>query len=179
MPTAIDSFLASHPAAKAFVEAPKPLPASYARQAYFAVTAFKFTNREGASRFGRFRIRPVAGTEFLTKEQAAQKPADYLDAEMSKRLAAGPAEFRVLVQMAEPGDVVDDATVSWPATRSEIEFGTITLSKLVDATAPEQRKIIFDPLPRLEGIDSAGDPLTAIRADIYLLSGRRRRKAAV
>ena len=43
---------------------------------------------------------------------------------------------------------------------------------------PERRKIIFDPLPRVDGIDSAGDPLTDVRADLYLLSGRRRRAAA-
>ena len=178
-PPPIAAFLATHPAAKAFVEAPKPLPASFARQAYFAVTAFRFTNRNGASRFGRFRIRPVAGAEFLSAEQGAKKTTDYLDVEMSKRLATGPAEFRVLVQLAEPGDVVDNATVRWPATRTEIEFGTITLTKLVDESAPDPRKIIFDPLPRVDGIDSAGDPLTEFRADIYLLSGRRRRKAAV
>ncbi len=42
---------------------------------------------------------------------------------------------------------------------------------------PERRKIIFDPLPRVDGIDASGDPLTQARADIYLLSGRRRRAA--
>jgi catalase len=47
----------------------------------------------------------------------------------------------------------------------------------VDEQAPEQRKIIFDPLPRVDGIDSSGDPLTQVRADLYLLSGRRRRAA--
>ena len=72
-PPPIVAFLAAHPAAKAFVEAPKPIPTSYARQAYFAVTAFKFTNAAGESRFGRFRLRPEAGTEFLTSEQAAKK----------------------------------------------------------------------------------------------------------
>src|SRR6202043_2340680 len=42
-PPPIVAFLASHPSAKAFDEAPKPIPSSFARQAYFAVTAFKFT----------------------------------------------------------------------------------------------------------------------------------------
>ena len=72
-PPPIVAFLATHPAAKAFVEAPKPIPTSYARQAYFAVTAFKFTNAAGQSRFGRFRLRPDAETEILTPEQAAEK----------------------------------------------------------------------------------------------------------
>src|SRR5262249_2622026 len=109
-PPPIVAFLARHPAAKAFVQAPKPFPASFASQTYFAITAFKFTNAAGQSRFGRFRLRPEGSTEFLTAEQAAKKTADYLAAEMSARLAKGPARFRVLVQLAEPGDVVTDAT---------------------------------------------------------------------
>ena len=38
-----------------------------------------------------------------------------------------------------------------------------------------QRKMIFDPVPRVDGIDPSGDPLTDVRSEIYLLSGRRRR----
>ena len=113
-PPPIAAFLAAHPAAKAFVEAPKPIPTSFARQAYFAITAFKFTNSAGQSRFGRFRLRPEAGTEFLTPEQAARKTADFLAAELSERLAKGPAGFRVLVQLAEAGDDVTDSTAVWP-----------------------------------------------------------------
>jgi len=177
-PPPIVAFLAAHPAAKAFVEAPKPLPTSYARQAFFAITAFKFTNSSGQSQFGRFRIRPEAGTEFLTAEDAAKKTADFLAAELSERLAKGPARFRVLVQLAEAADDVSNATAVWPEDRPETEFGAIAITQRVDELAPEQRKIIFDPVPRVDGIDSAGDPLTALRSDLYLQSGRRRRAAA-
>jgi catalase len=177
-PPPIVAFLAAHPAAKAFVETPKPIPTSFARQAYFAVTAFKFTSADGQSRFGRFRLRPDAGTELLTAEQAAKKPADFLGVELSERLARGPVRFHVLVQLAEAGDVVTDATALWPESRPQVEFGTLTLTQRVDEMVPELRKIIFDPLPRVDGIDSAGDPLTALRSDIYLVSGRRRRAAA-
>ncbi len=172
------AFLASHPSAKAFVEAPKPIPSSFARQAYFAVTAFKFTSADGQSRFGRFRLRPEAGTEFLTPEQAKRKTADFLAAEMSERLARGPVEFRVLVQVAEAGDEVTNATALWPETRQLVDFGTVTLTERQDELAPERRKIIFDPVPRVDGIESAGDPLTEVRSDLYLLSGRRRRADA-
>ena len=71
-----------------------------------------------------------------------------------------------------------DASVPWPDSRKEVPFGTITLTARVDEQEPERRKISFDPLPRVEGIDSSGDPLTEVRADVYLLSGRRRRAAA-
>ncbi len=177
-PPPIVAFLAAHPAAKAFVEAPKPIPTSFARQAYFAITAFRFTDSAGQSRFGRFRLRPEAGTELLTPEQAASKTADFLGAELSERLARGPVGFRVLVQLAEAGDDVTDSTVPWPETRREVEFGAIAITDRVDELAPQRRKIIFDPLPRVDGIDSAGDPLTEVRSDLYLLSGRRRRAAA-
>ena len=67
-PDAFGAFLASHPNAKRFVEIPKPIPTSFAREAFFAVTAFKFTNADGLSRHGRFRIRPEQGTEYLSNE---------------------------------------------------------------------------------------------------------------
>jgi catalase len=54
-------------------------------------------------------------------------------------------------------------------------FGIVTLTARVDDQEPERRRIIFDPVPRVDGIEAAGDPLTEVRADIYLLSGRRRR----
>ena len=130
------------------------------------------------SRHGRFRIRPEAGTEYLSDAAAAAKSENFLFDEIGPRLAKEPVKLGVFVQMAEPGDDVADASVTWPDDRTEIPFGTITLTARVDDQAPDRRKIIFDPLPRVDGIDSSGDPLTQVRADVYLLSGRRRRAAA-
>lgn len=174
---ALGAFLASHPNAKRFIEAPKPIPTSFAREAFFAVTSFKFTNAGGLSRHGRFRIRPEIGTEYLSDQAAAAKSENFLFDEIGERLAKGPIKLKVVVQMAESGDDVTDASTSWPANRPEIPFGTISLTARVDDQAPERRKIIFDPIPRVDGIDSSGDPLPQVRADIYLLSGRRRRAA--
>jgi len=177
-PEALGAFLGTHPSAKRFVEAPKPIPTSFAREAFFAVSSFKFTNATGVSRYGRFRIRPEAGTEYLSDEQAAAKSANFLFDEIGQRVAAGPVKLGVFVQIAGPEDDAADASVTWPDSRTEIPFGTITLTARVDDQAPERRKIIFDPLPRVDGIDPSGDPLTDVRSDLYLLSGRRRRAAA-
>ena len=127
------------------------------------------------SRHGRFRIRPEAGTEYLSDAAAAAKSENFLFDEIGPRLAKEPVRLGVFVQMAGPGDDVADASVTWPDNRTDIGFGTITLTARVDDQAPDRRKIIFDPLPRVDGIDSSGDPLTEVRADVYLLSGRRRR----
>jgi len=174
-PPPISAFLATHPAAKAFAEAPKPVPKSFASQPYFAITAFKFTNVDGETQFGRFQIVPDVPTEVLSADEAAKMPADFLSTEMLQRLAKGPVTFQILVQLAEPGDDVTDSTKVWPDSRKKLTFGTLTINQREDEQAPERRKIIFDPVPRIDGIDSAGDPLTDVRAEIYLLSGRRRR----
>src|ERR1700741_319602 len=43
-PEAMGAFLAAHPNARRFVETPKPIPTSFAREAFFAVTSSKFVN---------------------------------------------------------------------------------------------------------------------------------------
>ena len=176
-PEALGAFLAAHPHAQRFVDTPKPIPTSFAREAFFAVTSFKFTNADGVSRHGRFRIRPDAGTAYLSDADAAAQSADFLSDEIGPRLATEPVTLGVFVQLAEPGDDVADASVAWPESRPEIRFGTITLTARVDDQVPGRRRIIFDPVPRVDGIDPSGDPLTDVRSDIYLLSGRRRRAA--
>jgi catalase len=178
-PTPLDTFLATHPKAVQFVTAPKPIPTSYAREAFYAITAFQFTNQAGVSRYGRFRIRPEAGTDYLSDADAAKQTHDFLTDELTARLANGPAVFRIFVQLAEDSDVVTDSSAVWPEDRPDVEFGTLTLTHRVDETAPEFWKIIFDPDPRVDGIAPAGDPLTQVRAALYLLSGRRRRTAPI
>lgn len=176
-PTPIEVFLGSHPAALQFVQVPKPVPTSFARQSYFGVNAFKFTNQSGQTHFGRYRIRPEEGTEYLNAAAAAAKPANFLMDEITERLAKGPARLSIVVQLAATGDVVDDATVHWPEDRPHVEFGTLELTGVVPENETAQRALIFDPIPRVDGIDPSGDPLIAPRSTIYLASGRRRRES--
>jgi catalase len=176
-PEAMGAFLAGHPAAKRFLETPKPIPTSFAREAYFAMTAFAFTNAAGETKHGRFRLHPEGGPEHLSDAQAAAKGTEFLFEEIKERLERGPAHFGVTVQIAGPGDDPADASEPWPAGREEIPFGEIALLEVVDDQIPVRRRVIFDPDPRIDGISDAGDPLTAVRADVYLLAGRRRREA--
>jgi catalase len=171
------AFLGSHPAALAFVQAPKPAPVSFATEAYFGVTAFEFTNAEGVSKFGRYRIVPEAGLEHLDDAATAAKTPDYLFDEIKERIAKGAVSYKILVQTANAGDVVDDATIPWPDDRQVVELGTLELTAPVADNATEQKQIIFDPIPRLEGIAPSADPLLELRAAVYLISGRRRRAA--
>src|SRR5215472_6070035 len=176
-PSAIQAFLGSHPAALAFVQTPKPAPSSFAREQYFGVTAMRFINADGVSRYGRYRIIPEAGVDHLDESAASGRGPNFLFDELSARVAKGPIGFRIAVQVAQDGDVVDDATKHWPEDRELIEFGRVELTGVVPANDQEQQKVIFDPIPRVDGIEPSADPLLELRAAVYLLSGRRRRQA--
>jgi len=176
-PNAIERYLSAHPAALAFVQTPKPIPTSFGRESYFSVSAFRFTNASGASRYGRYRVLPLAGNEYLDAAGAAAQSRDFLIEEFAARVGKGPVRFRIVVQLAEDGDIVDDATARWPESRPQLVLGELTLTKVVPDNAAAQRQIIFDPIPRVDGIEASADPLFEPRANVYLMSGRRRRGA--
>jgi catalase len=176
-PTAVERFLASHPAALVFVQMPKPMPKSFATESFFSVSAVRFTNAGGVARYGRYRVRPDEGAQFLDPAAEAKADRNYLFDEIRARLSQGPVKMQIAVQLALSGDVVDDATIHWPNDRPEIALGTVEIDGLAPDNDAEQRHIIFDPIPRLDGIDPSGDPLFEVRSTVYLMSGRRRRAA--
>lgn len=176
-PKPIEQFLGSHPAALRFVQTPKPFPSSLARDTYYGVTAFRFINAQGESKHGRYRIVPEAGNDYLSEDAVAKLGADYHYEELGRRVKQGPIRFKVLVQIAAPGDVTDNATVHWPENRQIVELGTIELTGVLEGSLAQQKHIIFDPIPRVDGIEPSADPLLELRAAIYLLSGRERRAA--
>ncbi len=176
-PSRLDAFFRTHPAALAFVQTPKPTPSSFAREAYFGVTALRFTNKNGLSHYGRYRIIPDAGIEHLNDESTKSKDVNFLFNELTKRIADGPISFQIVVQVANDNDAADDATVHWPEDRPLVQLGKLVLNAVSPDNAHEQKRIIFDPIPRVDGIEPSEDPLLELRAAIYLLSGRRRRSA--
>jgi catalase len=174
-PTAMETFLDSHPAAKAFVTAPKPPPVSYGTVAYFGINAFKFTNAKGVVTFGRYQILPVAGKHALTKEQLSKMGPDYLVDEIGKRVHRGPVKFKLVLQVAESGDKIDDPSIAWPDTRKKVELGTIAITKATTESHTAD-KWLFLPGTVTAGIEAA-DPMIGIRSAAYPISFARRFKA--
>lgn len=178
-PKPVELYLGSHPAALRYVQTPKPAPSSFARENFYGVTAMEFINSGGDRQFGRYRILPRNGTEYLDEKSLATRSADYLFEEIVHRIAAGPIAFAVKAQLAIPGDIVDDATIHWAEGNPIFGLGTIELTNLVADNGAQQKQIIFDPIPRIDGIEPSNDPLLELRAAVYLISGRRRRSASL
>ena len=158
-----------------FVQTPKPIPTSFAHESFYAVSAFRFTDGNGISRYGRYRILPVAGNDYLTDAAAAAQSPDFLFAEIKARITREPVRFRVAVQLAETGDITDDATMRWPDERPQVAFGEINLTAVVSDNAKAQQHIIFDRYRVRTASRPRRTRFFEPRANIYLMTGRRRR----
>ena len=85
------------------------------------------------------------------------------------RLAAGPGELELLVQLGTDADPLDDPTAIW-TDRERIAAGTLTLDAIVDHADP----VIFDPNNVVAGVEVSDDPILALRKVVYGLSYAQR-----
>jgi catalase len=174
-PTPVEKFLSSHPAAVAFVTTPRPMPVSYGTVPFFGVNAFKFTNAQGTSKFGRYRITPEAGPAYVSDEEAAKRPGNALADNLRASVEKAPVKYRLMVQLAAAGDPTTDATKVWPDDRPTMELGEIAVTKALD-TAKVENDLLFLPTNVTSGIEVSDDPILNTRAEAYAESFGRRAK---
>jgi catalase len=174
-PTPVEKFLSTHPAALAFVTTPRPVAVSYGTQPFFGVNAFKFTNAQGGSKFGRYRIVPESGPAYVSDEEAKQRPPNALADNLRASLDKGPVKFHLLVQVAAADDVITDATKVWPDSRPTVELGEIAVVKALD-TKKVENELLFLPTNVTTGIEASDDPIINTRTEAYAESFGRRTK---
>lgn len=145
------------------------LPASYATVRYYAIHAYTWTSPYGGLRHVRYRWVPEQelGRGWLRALLAGR---DYLQRDLSTRLARGPVRLHLQVQVARPGDPVTDPSAVWPEDREIVTVGTLELSAL----SAEEGAYVFDPLRITEGIGLSDDPVLHFRREAYTVSAGRR-----
>src|SRR5882762_4705326 len=174
-PTPVEKFLSAHPAALASVTTPRPVAVSYGTQPFFGVNALKFTNAQGAGKFGRYRIVPESGPAYLSDDEAAKRRSSALADNLRASIEKGPVKFRLLVQIAVAGDPTADATKVWPDSRPTVELGEIAITKALD-TKKVENGLLFMPTNLTKGIDVSDDPILNTRTEAYGESYHRRTK---
>jgi catalase len=174
-PTPIERFLAEHPKAAQALASTKT-PASYATEQYNGVDAFIFVGPKGERTPFRYRVVPVAGVQHLSDDDIARRGPNFLSEDLEQRLKQGPIEFRVMAQIAEPGDPVEDATVPWPADRRLANLGTLRIEAIASDNAAASKSLVFFPGNLPEGVEPSGDPLIASRDAAYAESLTRRNR---
>lgn len=171
-PSPIEQFLGSHPRALKVIQDSKPLPPSFANLGFYGNNAFVFVDSAGTKRTGRYQILPVAGIRHLP--DGAKVTANYLFDELAARLAKGPIEWKLFVQLANPGDQTNDGSIVWPDDRKKVELGTMRLTTVAPNNAELQRSLRFTPILITSGIELSDDPFIVLRSAAYSISAQHR-----
>ncbi len=170
-------FLARHPDALAalpgFLAALKP-PESYAECTYYAIHAYRFLDAEGGSRYVRYTFVPEAGDRRISPREAKGRGRDYLQQEIRRRLEQGPVRFELELQIAAPGDRVEDPAAAWPSDRRRVTAGVLELTGLDTEREQGDDVLLFDPARVTDGIELSDDPVLQFRHAVYSDSVARR-----
>lgn len=169
-PWPVEVFLGSHPRAMKFVQELKGIPESFATEAFYGNNAFVFVNPDGKKQAGRYFIVPLAGQHYLDDAAAKAAAPNFLADELKARLKKEPVKFKLLVQLAEPGDPTDDGSLVWPEQRKKVDMGVITITSVVADSVAAEKDLMFDPAQLTDGIELSDDPLPALRSEVYMLS---------
>jgi catalase len=170
-------FLVRHPKAAASLPETAKLmrpPASYAALRYYAIHAYKFVDAQGGSRYVRYTLVPETTAPPLGGGEAKGRGRDYLQEEIRGRVDDGTVRFTLELQVAEPGDEVDDPASEWPAERRRVNAGTIECSGLDTVRETGDDVLVFDPTRVVDGIECSDDPVLAFRKRAYSDSIARR-----
>jgi catalase len=178
-PWPIESFLTSHPLALKFVQESSVVPASFATEAFFGNNAFLFENQKGVKQAGRYKILPIAGRRVLSETEAKARPANFLSEDIKTRLAAGPIEFRLVVQLPNVSDSTKDSSIVWPEDRKTMDVGTISIKSVVADSNTAEKRLAFDPVNLTDGIEISDDMLPALRSAVYALAVKYRHQKEV
>lgn len=154
--------------------ASQPVPASFATVNYWGVHAFAFVNKKGEKQFGKWIFEPVAGVMGLSDEEAKAKGPSFLFDDLRQRVKEGQVSFNFNLQLAEPGDRLDSATVPLPESRRKVTLGSLRVTDVSNDSGGACRDITFVPTVLPKGVEPSNDPMLAARAAPYAISiGRR------
>jgi catalase len=147
-------------------------PPSYANAAFHSLHAFKFSNARNEAKWVKWRFEPRDGVSELSDDALKAAAPNFLEAALAERLTKGPAQWDLVLTLAEAGDSLDNPTKAWPAERTEVKVGVLSLNASGGSAC---EAINYDPLVLSDGIEpSANDPVPAFRSGAYAVSWARR-----
>jgi catalase len=170
----VDDYIKTHSSAAAFVQEIRPVPKSFAHETFHSINAFQLLNADGRGVFVRYLWIPLAGEENLTAEELGKKGTDFLFSELPGSLEKGPMRFKLVVQIAEEDDVTDDCAKLWPQEREMVEMGVLAIEEMMDEIVAQEKGIVFNPIPGVQGIEASADPILAARSAVYSTSSKVR-----
>lgn len=154
--------------------ASQPVPASFGAVNYWGVHGFGFVNASGSKQFGKWIFEPVAGVEGLTDDEAKAKGPSFLFDDLRQRVKDGKVAFNFNLELAQPGDRIDSATVPLPEGRKKVRLGQLKITSVAEDSSGPCLTITYNPMVFPKGIEPSADPMIAARAAPYGIGLSRR-----
>jgi len=175
-PDAMKAYAAAHPAFVAFGGWAKSAPwtASYAEERFNGLNAFIFTNSSGAEHAVRWSLVPEATPVSVAPAELAKRGPDFLEEDITQRVAKAPQRWTLVLIVANPGDQTADPSQAWPSDRRTVNAGTLVVQQIIPERNGPCRDINFDPTVLPSGIRTSNDPFPAARSAAYSVSFNRR-----
>lgn len=175
-PQAMAAFLAKHPeTARAMsINKQQPPTSGFADSTYRGLNTFYFVSNAGVRTPVRWQFVPVTAPSTIVT--AGSGPNKLFDA-LIRQLKRQPLQWRLVVTVGAPSDPVTDATLPWPAQRTTVDAGILTLTSVTSDSRGTASDINFDPLVLPDGIEPSADPLLTARSSVYAASYRNRAHA--
>jgi catalase len=149
-------------------------PESYAVIPYYGLHAFRWIASDGSASFVRYTLAPQARGRRLRPWESRRRARDYLQSEIRERVTAGTVTFTLELQIAEPGDPVDDPSAAWPSSRRRVRAGVLQVTGVDSEREQGGDVLVFDPTRVTDGIECSDDPVLRFRPRAYSESVRRR-----
>ena len=154
--------------------ASQPVPASFGSVNYWGVHAHGFVNASGAKQFGKWIFEPVGGLQGLSDDEAKAKGVSFLFDDLRQRVKEGKVAFNFNLELAQPGDKLDSATVPLPEGRKKVNLGVLKVTSVSEDGGGPCLTTNYNPMVMPKGVEASADPMLAARAAPYAVSlGRR------
>jgi catalase len=149
-------------------------PPSFAQVTYYSLNVFKFIDAKKQEHWVKWRFEPHDGQAFLSDDEMANGPKNFLIGRLTERTRKGPVQWDMIVSLGEKGDPIDNPSITWPATRTEIKAGTLTLTRAGTDAEGSCEDINFDPNVLSAGVEPSPDAILAYRSGAYAVSFSKR-----
>ncbi|MFG2885179.1 catalase [Streptomyces sp. NPDC048297] len=176
-PEALHEFVVSHPGSLRVLKllGAQPAPTSFAHSSFRALHAFRFVDGAGDGVWARYHWEPEEGEAGMPVAEQAEQPRTYLYDELDERLAAGPASWRLELQLSAEGDSLTDISALWPEDRQRIVAGRLELVRAADPAELGDPVLMHDPTQVTDGIEvHPDDQVMSARRGAYLTSAAER-----
>nr|HAS1763613.1 catalase [Enterobacter asburiae] len=177
-PQRLKDFLKAYPEAEKYLKwaTQKPAPGSFAGATFYSINAFYLVNAQGDRQAVRWMMRPHEPFLSMSAEQRQKADDNFLFENLRQRLAQKPLYWDYVLQLAQPGDPVDDPSQPWPEDRKQMVAGTLEVTRVEAQSTGACRDVNFDPSVVPAGVAVSDDPILNARSAAYSHSFSRRER---